>query len=170
MKTIENLHPNTEAWLKWRSEGIGASDAPALFNCSPYNTAFELWQIKTGRLVKEVNTWVTGQGHTVEAKVRAMYEIDSGKSFVELLTEMKDFPFIKASLDGYCKEEPEIFIHGPNTAGAKPTVATFPISSAIPEARPPFCIPTSSAMVRQSCSFIFKTRQPQYPKKYPKIL
>ena len=57
--------------------------------------------------------------------------------------------------------DPVIFISGPNTAGARPTVPIFPISFAIPEASPPFCIPTSMAIVLQSRSFILNNRPNQ---------
>ena len=50
--------------------------------------------------------------------------------------------------------DPVIFIKGPKTAGANPTVAIFPIVFASPEASPAFCIPTSIAMVLQSRSLI----------------
>ena len=48
--------------------------------------------------------------------------------------------------------EPVIFIKGPNTAAANPMVAAFPNFSASPDAKPPFCMPTSMAMVRLSLS------------------
>jgi hypothetical protein len=44
----------------------------------------------------------------------------------------------------FASSEPEIVIHGTAMADARPTVAILPICSAIPDARPPFCIPTSS--------------------------
>ena len=53
------------------------------------------------------------------------------------------------------KMEPVIFMMGPKTAGAKPIVAILPRELAIPEASPPFCIPTSIAIVRASFSFSF---------------
>src|SRR5690606_38647889 len=68
------------------------------------------------------------------------------------------------------KNEPEISIHVPNMAGYNPIVAALPNSDAIPAAIPPFCIPTSMAMVLLSILFILKRRQPQYPNKYPVAL
>jgi hypothetical protein len=41
---------------------------------------------------------------------------------------------------------------GPNIAAGNPTVATFPMAIAKPEAKPAFCNPTSIAIVRQSFS------------------
>src|SRR5688500_4462418 len=39
--------------------------------------------------------------------------------------------------------DPVLFIIGEKTAGANPTVASFPIANANPEPRPAFCKPTS---------------------------
>src|SRR6185312_9080547 len=67
-------------------------------------------------------------------------------------------------------DEPVIFIIGPKTADATPTVAILPIVNASPEARPAFCIPTSRAIARQSRSWNLNKRPDQYPKKYPATL
>ncbi len=42
-----------------------------------------------------------------------------------------------------------VFMIGPKTIGARPSVATFPRAAAIPDAIPEFCMPTSKAIVRQ---------------------
>src|SRR5579864_2701791 len=63
----------------------------------------------------------------------------------------------------FASVEPVIFIVGPNTAGARPTVASFPMVKARPDARPLFCIPTSRETVRQSFSLSLNKRADQYP-------
>src|SRR5690606_39521480 len=67
-------------------------------------------------------------------------------------------------------EDPVIFIIGPNTAGASPTVPTFPINKASPLAKPAFCIPTSKEILRHDLSSKPNNLHAQYPKKYPDIL
>jgi hypothetical protein len=62
-------------------------------------------------------------------------------------------------------DEPVMFIIGPYTAGANPTVASFPMVNAMPDASPPFCIPTSKEIVQQSFSFMENKRADQYPRK-----
>lgn len=47
MNTVD-LEQNTEAWLEWRSHGIGASDVPTIQGNSPWKTPYQLWQEKTG--------------------------------------------------------------------------------------------------------------------------
>ena len=104
MKTI-NLNPDTAEWLEWRKGGIGASDAAQVLNLSPYGTAYELWQMKTGRIDDTPkDSYVLTQGHEVESKVRALYEMDQGEDFPPLLAEMEGEEFIRASLDGYNEE------------------------------------------------------------------
>ena len=34
------LQQGTFKWLEWRSQGIGASDAPAIMGANPINTTF----------------------------------------------------------------------------------------------------------------------------------
>lgn len=50
---IETIHPATEEeWLNLRTKDITSSECAALFGCSPYLTAFELWhRKKEGKVV-----------------------------------------------------------------------------------------------------------------------
>ena len=59
---------------------------------------------------------------------------------------------------------------GPKIAAGSPTVATFPIAMARPEAKPAFCNPTSMAIVLQSFSGSLVSLPPQYPKIKPMML
>lgn len=47
MKIIEHTQ-NSPEWLKWRSEGLGASDIPVIMGSNPYKTKLELWEEKCG--------------------------------------------------------------------------------------------------------------------------
>ena len=69
------------------------------------------------------------------------------------------------SLHHVASDDPVMFMSGPNTAGANPMVATLPISNAMPEASPEFCIPTSKAIVLQDFLSTPSHRQLQYPKR-----
>ncbi len=49
--TIEILHPKDEAdWLAMRRQDVTSTEVAALFGCSPYMTAFELWHRKHDNL------------------------------------------------------------------------------------------------------------------------
>jgi len=49
-KPLVNSHDDREAWLKARETGIGASESACLLGLDPYQSAFTLFQRKTGQL------------------------------------------------------------------------------------------------------------------------
>lgn len=49
--TTEILHPkNEQDWLSMRKKDVTSTEVAALFGCSPYLTAFELWHRKQGNM------------------------------------------------------------------------------------------------------------------------
>ena len=46
MPRIERLHQNTPEWHRWRMQGIGASDAPAIMGETAFKTPRMLWSEK----------------------------------------------------------------------------------------------------------------------------
>lgn len=49
--SVQILTPESEEqWLGWRAENINSTESAALFELSPYLTAFELYHIKTGNI------------------------------------------------------------------------------------------------------------------------
>lgn len=95
-----------EEWKAWRAKGIGASEAPIIMNVSPWRTRFQLWESKTG-LVPD--TWegnsATRRGQELEPKARAHYELTYGIEMPVVHVEHKEYPFIRASLDGYNEQQ-----------------------------------------------------------------
>lgn len=89
-------------WKLWRSKGIGASDAPVVMGVSPYKTAYELWEEKTGLVSSDSEgNWATRRGHELEPRARANYELEYMISMPIAFVEHREYPFIRASLDGY---------------------------------------------------------------------
>ena len=37
-------------WLKWRTKGIGGSDASVIAGINPYKSVYQLWKEKTGQI------------------------------------------------------------------------------------------------------------------------
>jgi putative phage-type endonuclease len=96
------LEQDSPEWHKWRNEGIGASDAPIVLGISPYKTAFGLWQEKRGLVVPApASEFVIKQGKEFEKRVRAKFELITGKEYPPMCIESIKYPFIRASLDGY---------------------------------------------------------------------
>jgi putative phage-type endonuclease len=100
------MQQNTKTWMQWRRQGIGASDAPIIFGESPYMTPYQLWNQKVFGY-EEGDTgsnFVTELGHRFEPMCRADIELGLGYSMQPGCVEHEEFPWIRASLDGYSEE------------------------------------------------------------------
>lgn len=88
----------TDEWLEWRRTRGGASEVAALMGCAPWfpRTPYELWLVKTGRAVVEVNAAMT-RGTALEPAARAYAEELFGEVFEPQTAELDR---IVASLDG----------------------------------------------------------------------
>jgi len=94
------MEQNTEAWLEWRGEALGSSDAPIILGISPYKSPYELWLEKTGRKQPDQEKFAFALGHRAEPYIRALAEKRLGEQFEPGLVRSKDYPFMQASLDG----------------------------------------------------------------------
>ncbi len=95
----------TPEWHEWRHNGIGASEVPAIFGLSPYTTAYELWQEKIKLMPEPKGTSLVMQrGHEYEKMARAAYEFETGLDFSPECFEHPEYPFLRASLDGWCEQ------------------------------------------------------------------
>ncbi len=110
MKVI-NLDQGSPGWLTWRDAGIGSSDCPTILFGKMYQNSREgLWKNKCyqmygGRPEEKptkifVNAAMT-RGKDLEPLARAWYTKWVGESAEPLCCVSDDFPFLKASLDGY---------------------------------------------------------------------
>jgi len=73
-------YASREEWLQARTAGIGGSDAPAVFQISPWVSPFSLWLEKTGvRMRKDTRT---GKhlliGKLMESVIAQAFEIETG--------------------------------------------------------------------------------------------
>lgn len=98
------MEQGSKEWLDWRRQGIGASESAALLGLCPYKTARQLWNEKLTGSKDEGNATLFRKGHETEAAVRARLELTSGLEYPPALFEHPEFPFIRASLDGWCKD------------------------------------------------------------------
>lgn len=100
------MEQNSSEWLEYRKGGLGASDLPIVMGTSPWKTAYQLWEEKTGLVVEdqEKYNYITEKGHRLEPKAKALYELDKKISIETALIERQDNPKHRASLDGYNKE------------------------------------------------------------------
>ncbi|CAB4126508.1 COG5377 Phage-related protein, predicted endonuclease [uncultured Caudovirales phage] len=92
------IQQNTPEWEALRSNKVGASDAPAIMEVSPWETPYSLWEKKLGLKESSYNSAMQ-RGHELEDKARIELEKILG---VLLLPEVKlhdEHHWMMASLD-----------------------------------------------------------------------
>ena len=103
---IRNSYPNREEWLRARGAGIGASDAAAILEISPWVSKVQLWEEKTGRRKpKDIsNVPAVQRGIQEEPIIREQFILDHPEFLVDYhafdILSLERKPFINATLDG----------------------------------------------------------------------
>jgi len=96
---VVHLDQRSDAWHEWRRRHIGASEIAAVLGISPWATARDIWERKTGRANEDDNP-AMARGRALEASALMAAEVELG---VELtrgeVLEAEDEP-LAASLDG----------------------------------------------------------------------
>ena len=93
-------------WITARMKGIGASEAASIVGRSPWMTAQELWQIKTGMKERKdlSGNPLVEQGHRMEYAIRELYSAYHPDYTVlynqYYLLYQEDRPWLFATLDG----------------------------------------------------------------------
>lgn len=98
---------NTQDWIDFRSDRIGASDAPIIMGVSPFKSPYQLWLEKSGR-AESKQTAIMGEGHTREEQIRQLAETKLGEIFMPTVTIHPEFDWLMASLDGLSADNKHI--------------------------------------------------------------
>ena len=100
-------HKNHQEWLKSREKGIGSSEVATVLGVNPYQTPYQLWLIKTGRVkVEEKENFLMKAGHYLEDAIshfcadEARLEIVKN-SASEFIVVNKEKEFLRVSPDRY---------------------------------------------------------------------
>jgi len=96
MSAILKLVQGSPEWHAHRAEHRNASESAAVMGLSPWQTPYQLWMIRTGRLEQAV-TVAMQHGTTLEPRARAAYEARMGVVMQPLV--LTDGAY-SASLDG----------------------------------------------------------------------
>ena len=99
---------NTDQWLAWRKEGIGASDVPKVLNLSRFGDRLTVFLEKTGiHDDSRPNEWLKTKADVAEnaARERLLSEGVVKSKLSPLNCEHPDQPFIRCSLDGWNKDK-----------------------------------------------------------------
>jgi len=97
--TIVNLQQGTKEWLEWRSQGIGASDAPTIMGENPWKSAAYLLQEKCGGKTYSPNA-AMARGTALEPEARKCYETKVGILVVPACLQSLKYEWMRASVDG----------------------------------------------------------------------
>lgn len=96
------MQQNTPEWLEARKKKIGASDCPIVLGISPFKTAYELWEEKTGRAKKDdEENFAISKGNAGETVIRRKIELVYQSEFKPVVVSDPDSGFLMASLDGF---------------------------------------------------------------------
>lgn len=97
-------------WLDWRRKGIGASSVGALFDVHPFTTKQDLWKEIVSGVSQDVETFYMRRGKEIEAAIMPLLRKQFGLDIREqVCLEDKEFPVIRATLDGWVPEAGMVF-------------------------------------------------------------
>jgi putative phage-type endonuclease len=101
MKIVDVMQRSPE-WLRWRAQGVTASEAAIVLGRSPYKTPWRLWAERTG-LTREpdlsANPHVQ-RGVAREDWARKAFEERHSTMLLPLCGEAEEHPVLRASFDG----------------------------------------------------------------------
>lgn len=98
--TIVNLQQGTTEWLEWRSNGIGASDAPAIMGENPWKSSAHLLSEKLGTAEKFGGNAAMAKGTVLEPEARRRYEVFSNVCVAPACLQSNKLSWQRASVDG----------------------------------------------------------------------
>lgn len=78
-KLVPTLGLDKTAWLLYRKQGVGGSDAGAVCGMNPYRTAIEVYQDKTSKETEEMDNEAMRQGREFEDYVARRFTEATGK-------------------------------------------------------------------------------------------
>ena len=97
MASILRMEQGTAAWHDHRRAHRNASEAATVLGVSPWQTPYQLWQLKTGRAQPEPPNAAMAWGTRMEPQARAAYEERTGLVMEPLVLVDGEY---SASLDG----------------------------------------------------------------------
>lgn len=108
-----------EDWLRWRTHGIGGSDASVIAGKNKYRSIYQLWLEKTGQVqLQEFENDYTYFGNVLEPIVKQEFMRRTGLKVraKKAMLQSEDYPFMLADLDGVVYENGEMCIFEAKTA------------------------------------------------------
>lgn len=100
-RIVSTINLDHEAWLQYRKQGIGGSDAGAICGLNPYRTAMQVYQDKITEDTDDVDNEAMRQGRELEEYVARRFMEASGKKVRRanaIFCDEKN-PFMQADVD-----------------------------------------------------------------------
>lgn len=94
------LEQGSPEWHEFRSNHIGASDAPVIMGVSPWKTPYQLWREKLGYGDSQKFSPAMQRGIFLEEKARLAYSAMKCVSVQPAVLKSNTIPYMAASLDG----------------------------------------------------------------------
>lgn len=90
-----------QEWLEWRRKGIGGSDAAAILNLNPYQSAFDVYAEKLGIKEEQPDNEALRQGRDLEDYVAFRFSEATGKKVRRrnAILQHPDYPWMLANID-----------------------------------------------------------------------
>jgi putative phage-type endonuclease len=102
--TLVKHEQGTPEWLKWRHNGMGASDAPVVMGENPWKTADELLREKRGPARESFQNAAMARGTLLEPEARRLYTSRTGRSVHAACLQSSKYAWLRASVDGITAE------------------------------------------------------------------
>jgi putative phage-type endonuclease len=102
--TLVKHEQGTPEWLKWRHNGMGASDAPVVMGENPWKTADELLREKRGPARESFQNAAMARGTLLEPEARKLYTSRTGRSVHAACLQSSKYEWLRASVDGITAE------------------------------------------------------------------
>lgn len=99
---IIDLKQNSQEWLDFRRNHVGASDTPILLGVSPWKTPRELYDEKLGLSSSQDNDCMRF-GREKEANIRDRFNLNEGYQMIPIVGRSAMYPWMIASFDGLCQ-------------------------------------------------------------------
>jgi putative phage-type endonuclease len=98
------MEQQTNEWIDFRKNHIGASDIAAIIGISPWKTAYTLWLEKTGKKKEDDPNIFMLKGQEIEAEAREAYMKLTGNIVMPSVCTSEKWDIAAASLDGVSED------------------------------------------------------------------
>jgi putative phage-type endonuclease len=105
--SVITLDQGSEAWHHWRSQGLGASDAPTIMGENPWKTRDDLLHEKIHNIRTPGNA-AMARGVALEPEARRSYELRAGRKFHPVCLQSTSPEWLLASVDGLADDHSRV--------------------------------------------------------------